>query len=124
MQSSNSQAFIGELEKKLWTTADKLWSNLDAAVYGKESGPITRRLAAINMAICGIDFGKQPADTVTRDQLPEFPADILLANQPFIIKELGNGVLEGEWWLLSKVFKKPIISAYSRWYDERMYDIR
>jgi len=30
---TSSQTFLRELDKKLWTAADKLRSNLDAAVY-------------------------------------------------------------------------------------------
>ena len=33
MSHSFSQTFLRELDKKLWTAADKLRSNLDAAVY-------------------------------------------------------------------------------------------
>ena len=33
MPHTSSQTFLRELDKKLWTTADKLRSNLDAAVY-------------------------------------------------------------------------------------------
>ena len=33
MPLSDSQAFLRELDKKLWTAADRLRSNLDAAVY-------------------------------------------------------------------------------------------
>ena len=33
MASSDSQQFLADLDKKLWTAADKLRSNLDAAVY-------------------------------------------------------------------------------------------
>src|SRR6478735_8980841 len=33
MPPSSSQAFLKELDKKLWTAADKLRANLDAAVY-------------------------------------------------------------------------------------------
>ncbi len=33
MPPTSSQAFLRELDKKLWTAADKLRSNLDAAVY-------------------------------------------------------------------------------------------
>ena len=42
----------------------------DIMVFGQESNPTTWRLAAMNMAIRGIDFdfGKEPADTFTRDQ--------------------------------------------------------
>jgi len=46
-------------------TAGKL-GNL--SVYGQESNPTTWRLAAVNMAICGIDFnlGKEPAHPASR----------------------------------------------------------
>jgi type I restriction enzyme M protein len=45
----------------------------DISVYGQESNPTTWRLAAMNMAIRGIDFdfGKEPADTFTKDQHPD-----------------------------------------------------
>ena len=33
MPHTSSQAFLRELDKKLWNAADKLRSNLDAAVY-------------------------------------------------------------------------------------------
>ena len=33
MPSSDSQTFLRELDKKLWAAADRLRSNLDAAVY-------------------------------------------------------------------------------------------
>lgn len=33
MPQSSSQTFLRELDKKLWTAADRLRSNLDAAVY-------------------------------------------------------------------------------------------
>ena len=51
------------------------------SVYGQESNPTTWRLAAMNMAIRGIDFnfGKQPADTFLNDQHPDLRADYVLA---------------------------------------------
>ncbi|NBB80275.1 MAG: N-6 DNA methylase, partial [Verrucomicrobia bacterium] len=54
----------------------------DISVYGQESNPTTWRLAAMNMAIRGIDFnfGKQPADTFTNDQHPDLRADFVMAN--------------------------------------------
>lgn len=47
----------------------------------KQSNPTTWRLAAMNMAIRGIDFnfGKQPADTFLNDQHPDLRADYVLA---------------------------------------------
>ncbi|MFT3829857.1 MAG: N-6 DNA methylase [Opitutaceae bacterium] len=68
------------------------------SVYGQESNPTTWRLAAMNMAIRGIDFnfGKQPADTFLNDQHPDLRADYVMANPPFNIKEWWDGKLEGD----------------------------
>ncbi|MFC7420496.1 type I restriction-modification system subunit M [Iodobacter arcticus] len=61
------------------------------SVYGQESNPTTWRLAAINMAIRGIDFnfGGQPGDTMQNDLHPDLRADFVMANPPFNMKE---------WW--------------------------
>jgi type I restriction enzyme M protein len=61
----------------------------DVAIYGQESNPNTWRLAAMNLAIRGIDFnlGKEPADSFTRDQHPDLRADFILANPPFNISD-------------------------------------
>ena len=55
------------------------------AIYGQESNPTTRRLAAMNLAIRGIDFdlGKTYADTFSKDQHPDLRADFILMNPPF-----------------------------------------
>lgn len=70
----------------------------DISVYGQESNPTTWRLAAMNMAIRGIDFnfGKEPADTFTKDQHPDLRADFVLANPPFNMKEWWDGSLDGD----------------------------
>ena len=70
----------------------------DIMVFGQESNPTTWRLAAMNMAIRGInfDFGKEPADTFTRDHHPDLRADFVMANPPFNIKEWWDGKLEGD----------------------------
>jgi type I restriction enzyme M protein len=61
-----------------------------------QSNPTTWRLAAMNVAIRGIDFdfGKEPADTFTRDQHPDLRADFVMANSTFNIKEWWDGKLE------------------------------
>ena len=61
------------------------------SVYGQESNPTTWRLAAMNMAIRGIDFnfGSRNADTFNNDQHPDLRADFVMANPPFNMKE---------WW--------------------------
>lgn len=61
------------------------------SLYGQESNPTTWRLAAMNMAIRGLDFdfGKGPADSFANDQHPDLRADFVMANPPFNMKEWG-----------------------------------
>ena len=70
----------------------------DVSIYGQESNPTTWRLAAMNLAIRGIDFnlGKEPADTFTKNQHPDLRADYILANPPFNISDWWHGSLEGD----------------------------
>jgi type I restriction enzyme M protein len=70
----------------------------DVSIYGQEANPTTWRLAAMNLAIRGIDFnlGKEPADTFTRDQHADLRADYVLANPPFNISDWWHGRLEGD----------------------------
>ena len=70
----------------------------DVSIYGQESNPTTWRLAAMNLAIRGIDFnlGREPGDTFTRNQHPDLRADFILANPPFNISDWWHGSLEGD----------------------------
>lgn len=70
----------------------------DVSIYGQESNPTTWRLAAMNLAIRGIDFnlGREPGDTFTHDQHPDLRADYVLANPPFNISDWWHGSLEGD----------------------------
>jgi len=70
----------------------------DVSIYGQESNPTTWRLAAMNLAIRGIDYnlGKEPADTFTKNQHPDLRADFILANPPFNISDWWHGSLEGD----------------------------
>jgi type I restriction enzyme M protein len=83
-----SEAFIEEFGGKIG----------QISVYGQESNPTTWRLAAMNMAIRGIDFnfGKQPADSFLNDQHPDLRADYVMANPPFNMSEWWNAKLEGD----------------------------
>ncbi len=68
------------------------------SIYGQEFNHTTWQLAAMNMAIRGIDFnfGKQPANTFLNDQHPDLRADYIMANPPFNMKEWWDGKLEGD----------------------------
>jgi type I restriction enzyme M protein len=70
----------------------------DVSIYGQEANPTTWRLAAMNLAIRGIDFnlGREPADTFTRNQHPDLRADYVLANPPFNISDWWHKNLEGD----------------------------
>jgi len=70
----------------------------DVAIYGQEANPTTWRLAAMNLAIRGIDFnlGREPGDTFIRNQHPDLRADYILANPPFNFDEWWHGSLAGD----------------------------
>jgi type I restriction enzyme M protein len=70
----------------------------DISLYGQESNPTTWRLAAMNMAIRGLDFnfGKEPADSFHSDQHPDLKADYIMANPPFNISDWGGERLESD----------------------------
>ena len=70
----------------------------DVSIYGQESNPTTWRLAAMNLAIRGIDFnlGREPADTFIRNQHSDLRADFVLANPPFNVSDWWHGSLEGD----------------------------
>lgn len=65
------------------------------SVFGQESNPTTWRLAAMNMAIRGIeyDFGKEPADTFHNNQHSDKRFDYIMANPPFNLGGWGSDKL-------------------------------
>ena len=71
----------------------------DISVYGQESNPTTRRLAAMNLAIRGIeaDLGPKHEDTFRDTLHPDLKADYVLANPPFGIKEWSRRVDDVRW---------------------------
>jgi type I restriction enzyme M protein len=85
----SSDKFIEEHAKEQHYDASEQKKHI--SVYGQESNPTTWRLAAMNMAIRGIDFnfGKKNADTFLNDQHPDLRADFVMANPPFNMKS---------WW--------------------------
>ncbi len=71
----------------------------DISVYGQESNATTRRLAAMNLAIRGIeaDLGPKHEDTFRETLHPDLKADFVLANPPFGIKEWSRRVDDVRW---------------------------
>jgi formamidase len=55
----------------------------DISIYGQESNYTTWRLAAMNLAIRGIDGQIAHGDTFHNDRHPDLKADWVLANPPF-----------------------------------------
>lgn len=57
----------------------------NVSIYGQESVATTRRLAAMNLTIRGIDFnlGASATDTFANDQHKDLRADFILMNPPF-----------------------------------------
>jgi len=93
------------------------------SVYGQESNPTTWRLAAMNLAIRGIDFnfGKEPANSFTNDQHPDLRADFVMANPPFNMKEWWDGKLEFDprW----QYGKPPKNNANFAWLQHMLYHL-
>jgi len=77
-------------EKKL----DPITQKQRVSIYGQEYNHTTWQLAAMNMAIRGLDydFGNEPASTYTNVQHPDLRADFIMANPPFNMKEWNTGV--------------------------------
>jgi type I restriction enzyme M protein len=93
------------------------------SVYGQESNPTTWRLAAMNMAIRGIDFnfGKEPANSFTNDQHPDLRADFVMANPPFNISEWWDGKLDDDprW----KYGTPPTSNANFAWMQHMLFHL-
>jgi type I restriction enzyme M protein len=83
---NGSAGLFVQSEKFVETHGGKLG---DIAIYGQESNPPTWKLAAMNLAIRGIDgdLGAHPADTFRQDLHPDLKADYILANFPFNVSD-------------------------------------
>jgi type I restriction enzyme M protein len=96
----------------------------DVSIYGQESNPTTWRLAAMNLAIRGIDFnlGREPGDTFTRNQHPDLRADFILANPPFNISDWWHGSLTGDprW----EYGQPPAGNANYAWLQHMLYHLK
>ena len=70
----------------------------NVSIYGQEFNPTTWKLAAMNMAIRGIDydFGKHNADTLQTPKHMHMKMDFIMANPPFNAKEWWSGSLAND----------------------------
>jgi type I restriction enzyme M protein len=96
----------------------------DVSIYGQEANPTTWRLAAMNLAIRGIDFnlGKEPADSFVRDLHPDLRADFVMANPPFNISDWWHGSLEGDpRWVYGT---PPLGNANYAWLQHMLYHLK
>lgn len=96
----------------------------DVAIYGQEANPTTWRLAAMNLAIRGIDFnlGREPADTFTKNQHTDLRADYILANPPFNISDWWHGSLLGDSrWVYGD---PPQGNANYAWLQHMLYHLK
>lgn len=96
----------------------------DVSIYGQESNPTTWRLAAMNLAIRGIDFnlGREPGDTFTKNQHSDLRADYILANPPFNISDWWHGSLEGDpRWVYGN---PPQGNANYAWLQHMLYHLK
>lgn len=96
----------------------------DVSIYGQEANPTTWRLAAMNLAIRGIDFnlGREPGDTFTRNQHQDLRADFILANPPFNISDWWHGSLTGDpRWIYGD---PPQGNANYAWLQHMLYHLK
>ncbi len=68
----------------------------DISIYGQESNYTTWRLAAMNLAIRGIDAQIAHGDTFHADRHPDLKADYVLANPPFNDSDWRGELLKGD----------------------------
>ena len=117
----SSDKFIEEHAKDKHYKASEQRRNI--SVYGQESNPTTWKLAAMNMAIRGIDFnfGKKNSDTFLDDQHPDLRADYVMANPPFNIKDWWSESLAGD--VRWKYGTPPTGNANFGWRQHRLHHL-
>ena len=103
---------------------DPLTQKQKISIYGQEYNHTTWQLAAMNMAIRGLDydFGKEPASTYTNVQHPDLRADFIMANPPFNMKEWNTGVDDNDpRWVYGT---PPSGNANFAWMQHMLYHLR
>ncbi|EDP57568.1 type I restriction-modification system subunit M [Vibrio sp. AND4] len=102
---------------------DPLTQKQKISIYGQEYNHTTWQLAAMNMAIRGLDydFGKEPASTYTNVQHPDLRADFIMANPPFNMKEWNTGVDDNDpRWIYGN---PPSGNANFAWMQHMLYHL-
>jgi type I restriction enzyme M protein len=115
-----SGGFFVQSEKFITEHGGKIGN---VSIYGQEYNHTTWQLAAMNMAIRGIDFnfGKEPASTYTNNQHPDLRADYIMANPPFNMKEWDTGVSDDDpRWLYGT---PPTNNANFAWMQHMLYHL-
>ncbi|MBN1905760.1 MAG: type I restriction-modification system subunit M [Deltaproteobacteria bacterium] len=117
----SNDKFIGAHEGEKHYNASEQKKHI--SVYGQESNPTTWKLAAMNMAIRGIDFnfGKKNADSFLDDQHPDLRADYVMANPPFNIKDWWHAKLEND--VRWKYGTPPQGNANFAWIQHMLYHL-
>ncbi|CAH1229271.1 Putative type I restriction enzyme HindVIIP M protein [Vibrio harveyi] len=102
---------------------DPLTQKQKISIYGQEYNHTTWQLAAMNMAIRGLDydFGKEPASTYTNVQHPDLRADFIMANPPFNMKEWNTGVDDND--PRFKYGQPPTGNANFAWMQHMLYHL-
>ncbi|NDW11163.1 type I restriction-modification system subunit M [Dysgonomonas sp. 520] len=115
-----SGGFFVQSEKFIETHSGRID---DISVYGQEYNHTTWQLAAMNMAIRGIDFnfGKYPADTLNNDLHPDLRADYIMANPPFNMKEWCSGKISND--VRWKYGTPPESNANFAWLQHMIYHL-
>ncbi|MUK76175.1 N-6 DNA methylase [Aliivibrio fischeri] len=102
---------------------DPITQKQKISIYGQEYNHTTWQLAAMNMAIRGLDydFGKEPASTYTNVQHPDLRADFIMANPPFNMKEWNTGVDEKD--PRFKYGQPPVGNANFAWMQHMLHHL-
>ncbi|WP_116869990.1 type I restriction-modification system subunit M [Vibrio splendidus] len=102
---------------------DPLTQKQKISIYGQEYNHTTWQLAAMNMAIRGLDydFGKEPASTYTNVQHPDLRADFIMANPPFNMKEWNTGVDDND--PRFKYGQPPVGNANFAWMQHMLHHL-
>jgi type I restriction enzyme M protein len=93
----------------------------DISIYGQESNYTTWRLAAMNLAIRGIDAQIAHGDTFHYDRHPDLKADWVLANPPFNDSDWRGELLKGDKrWVYGE---PPASNANFAWVQHFIYHL-